>query len=154
MTELAEVREQIKQKLHSYTNVRRECKDVDDQILKLRSSMESPRIQALDGMPRGSGGGSDALAGLVDEMKQLEEKYKVKLHRLHAAMAEVEELIDSLVDPCERRLMRYRYIAGMTWESVCVEMNYSWRQTHRIHSAVLDKLAAAEMEKQEVTENV
>jgi hypothetical protein len=36
--------------------------------------------------------------------------------------------------------MRHRYLEGLTWEKVCVEMNYSWRQTHNIHARALDKL--------------
>ncbi|MBQ3065357.1 MAG: hypothetical protein IJC98_03875 [Clostridia bacterium] len=44
-------------------------------------------------------------------------------------------------------MARYRYIDGLSWENVCEKMNYSWRQTHRIHSAMLDKLVDAELEK-------
>jgi hypothetical protein len=142
-----ELREQIKQKLHSYNAVRHECKQIVDQIAQIRATMESPRIQAMDGMPRGSGGG-DAMAGIVAELIKLEEKYTDKLHRLNATLAEVEDMIGSLEDPVERRLMRCRYIEGMVWEEVCVEMGYSWRQTHRHHGTALDKLVAAEMEKQ------
>jgi hypothetical protein len=32
----------------------------------------------------------------------------------------------------------------MTWEEVCVRIGYSWRQTHNIHSRILDKLADEE----------
>lgn len=143
----AELREQIKQKLHSYNSVRWECKQIAGQLEALETAATSPRIQALDGMPHGHGGG-DAMAGIVAELVQMEEKYKAKLHRLNASLAEVEDMIDSLEDPIERRLMRCRYIEGMVWEEVCVEMGYSWRQTHRIHGGALDKLVEYEMEKQ------
>ena len=143
----SQLREQIKEKLASYTGIRKECQDVEDQIEKIRSSMESPRVQALDGMPRGSGGG-DALAGLVDELKRLDEKYKDKLHRLHAALEEVEGMIEhESLDVTERLLLRYRYVRGLVWEEVCVKLNYCWRQTHNIHSRALDKLVAAEVER-------
>lgn len=140
------LREQIKQKLHSYNAIRHECKQIVDQLKALETAATSPRIQALDGMPHGSGGG-DAMAGIVAELVQLEEKYKDKLHRLHAAMAEVEDMIDSLEDPVERQVLRCRYIEGLIWEEICVKLNYSWSQTHRHHGAALDKLADAKMEK-------
>lgn len=141
----AELREQIKQKLHSYNATRHECKQIADQLTALETTATSPRIQALDGMPHGHGGG-DAMAGIVAELVKMEEKYKAKLHRLNASLAEVEDMIDSLEDPVERRLMRCRYIEGLIWEEICVEMGYSWRQTHRIHGGALDKLVDAEME--------
>ena len=148
MSKEEQLREQIKRKLHRYTAIRWECRQIVEQREKLRATMEAPRSQALDGMPHGSGGG-DAMAGLVAELIALNEKYMAKLNRLNAALNEVEDMIDGLEDPTERRLMRYRYINGLVWEEVCVEMNYSWRQTHRIHGQALDKLVAAEMEKVE-----
>jgi DNA-directed RNA polymerase specialized sigma subunit len=141
------MREQIKKKLNSYNGIRWECKQIVEQIEQLRTTMESPRIQALDGMPRGSGGG-DAMASLVAELTRLEEKYRDKLHRLNAALEEVEDMIEhENLDTVERRLLRCRYIEGKVWEEVCVELGYSWRQTHRIHGAALDKLVDAGMEK-------
>ena len=51
------------------------------------------------------------------------------------------------LEPTERKLARFRYIDGLAWEAVCEMMTYSWRQTHRIHGRMLDKLAAAETER-------
>lgn len=139
-----QTRELIKRKLHRYNHLRWEAAQIAEQIGQLRATAEAPRSQAMDGLPRSSGSG-DAMAGIVAELVQLEEKYMAKLHRLNVAMAEVEDMIGSLEDPVERRLMRCRYIEGMVWEEVCVEMNYSWTQTHRIHGRILDKLVEAEM---------
>lgn len=149
MSETEKLREQIKRRLHNYTDVRWECKQIADQLTALEATATSPRVQALDGMPHGTGGG-DAMTGIVAELVNLQQKYKDKLHRLNATLAEVENMVDSLDDPVERRLLRCRYIDDLTWEEVCVEMNYSWRQTHRIHGTALDKLVSAEMNKMEV----
>lgn len=147
MTEIT-LRERIKQKLHRYNSIRHEAADIVSQIEQIREVMESPRMVELDGMPHGSGGGTDPLAGLIDELQALEAKYKDKLHRLHEAMAEVEDMAETeSLDSTERRLLRYRYIKDLTWEEVCVKLGYSWSQTHRIHSGVLDKLEAAELER-------
>ena len=141
-----QLRELIKRKLHRYNNLRWEAQQIAEQIEQLRATAEAPRTQAMDGLPRSSGSG-DAMAGIVAELVELQEKYMAKLRKLNAAMAEVEDMIDSL-DTLERRLMRCRYIEGMVWEEVCVELNYSWSQTHRIHGQILDKLVAAELEKE------
>jgi hypothetical protein len=36
--------------------------------------------------------------------------------------------------------MRLRYLEGLGWEAVCVEIGYSWRQTHNIHARALAQL--------------
>lgn len=148
MSKDEQLREQIKRKLHRYNDTRWECKQIAEQLEQLRATIEAPRSQAMDGMPHGSRGG-DAMAGIVAELVGLQEKYTDKLHRLNAALAEVEDMIGGLEDPTERRLMRGRYIEGKVWEEVCVDMGYSWRQTHRIHGQALDKLVQAEIEKDE-----
>ena len=153
MSETEKLREQIKHKLHAYVDREREQKQLADQLAALETKATSPRIQAMDGMPHGTGGG-DAMTGIVAELVSLQEKYKAKLLQLARAQAEVEDLIGSLEDPVERQVLRCRYIEGLIWEEVCVKLNYSWRQTHRHHGAALDKLVQAELEKLEVTENV
>ena len=146
MTNEEQLRDQIKRKLYKYTDIRDECSQIADQLQRLETAITSPRVQALDGMPHGSGDG-DAMAGLVAELVGLQEKYKAKLHRLNAALDEVEDLIAVLDDPVERRLMRCRYIEGKVWEEVCVDLGYSWRQTHRLHGRALSKLVQAETER-------
>ena len=121
MTKEEQIREQVKRKLYKYTDVRDECRQIADQLQQLETTITSPRVQALDGP-----GGGDAMTSLVAELVGLQEKYKAKLHRLNAALAEVEDLIGALDDPVERSLMRCRYIEGKVWEEVCVDLGYSW----------------------------
>ena len=101
MTE-KEIREKLKKKLSSYNSIRWECKQLADELERLESTMTSPRVQALDGMPKGAGGGGDAMASVVAELMDLQARYKDKLHRLNAAMAEVEDIIDTLDNPTEQ----------------------------------------------------
>ena len=65
--------------------------------------------------------------------------YAKKRADLSAALLEIEQAIDTL-GPTERRLMRLRYIDGLSWEAICRRINYSWRQIHRIHSQALIKI--------------
>lgn len=140
-----EKRSKIKLQLQSYTKVRRECGHLAEQLTRIESAMLSPKIQALDGMPHGSGGG-DPLADVVSAHLEVVEKYKQKLRELWQRMAAVEAIIEGLDDPTERTLARLRYIDGFTWEEICVKMTYSWPQVHRIHGRMLDKLVAQQSE--------
>lgn len=127
-------KEALKARLLSYLDIKAEREQIEQEIARLAD----PKGTNWDGMPRGSGGG-DVMASIAAKRDALRRKYKAKLADLTAAQTEIEELIDGL-EPKERRLMRYRYIDGLEWEEVCVKMCYSWRQTHRLHSGILDQL--------------
>lgn len=136
---MSEAKQRVKKQLAEYLDVKKEYAQVLEKLREVEAVMTSPRAQKLDGMPRGGSGG-DPMSSIVAQHIALEEKYQQQLGRLAAAQEAVENMIESL-EPVERRLMRHRYIDGLSWERVCVAMSYSWRQTHNIHSAALDKLA-------------
>ena len=133
------LRKQIKDRLNSYTTLERERLQLSDQLARLQARLQ-PGGQNMDGMPKAPGAG-DSLANLVAERIDLEARYREKLLQLERAQADIENLIDSL-EPTERTLARFRYLDGHTWEQVCLDMSYSWRQVHRIHGRLLDKLVA------------
>lgn len=134
-----EARDRIKAKLYVYREAMAEAQQIRAELAQVEAETTGPSTSNWSGMPRG-GGNSDPMVGKVSARIRLQEKYTRQLERLDAAQLAVEEMIDGLPSK-ERRLLRYRYIDGLTWEGVCVAMAYSWRQTHNIHSAALDRLA-------------
>lgn len=76
---------------------------------------------------------------MVARHVELQEKYETKIAEMTAGMLLIEEAIEAL-EPTARMLLRYRYLDGLKWEEVCVRMNCSWMQTHRIHAAALNQL--------------
>jgi DNA-directed RNA polymerase specialized sigma subunit len=116
-----------------------ERRQILDRIMRLEARLTAPGAQNLDGMPRGSSGG-DAMARGVTALADLRNLYREKEIELSQALIDIEHLIENL-DPVERMIARYRYIDRMQWEQICVKISYSWRQTHRIHSDMIDKLA-------------
>lgn len=139
MTEREQLRADIKRQLNSYRELRAEMVQLQDELLRLEMLMSSPSGPNLDGMPR-SPGISNPVERMVTKHIDLEERYIAQIEDLVKRQAEIEKMIESL-EPTERRLARFRYIDGLTWETVCDKMCYSWKQTHRIHSRMLDKLA-------------
>ena len=138
-------RAEIKRLLHSYRDLKAEHQQITmelDQADVLMISISSP---SLDGLPRAAGPG-DPTATAALRLAALKDRYRAQLARLAERQAMVEDIISSL-DPRERVLFRYRYIDGLTWEQVCVAVGYSWRQTHNIHRAALDKLEQAYTDK-------
>lgn len=138
-------RNRIKKRLNNYIYLKRERQQIAEERARLLARAEGSGVQNLDGMPRSQGRG-DALAGSVAAAADLLTLYEAKGAELDRAQASIEAMIEKL-EPVERMLARFRYIEGHTWEEVCVDMAYSWRQVHRIHGRILDKLVAAEIEK-------
>ncbi len=135
-------KEQVKRRLNSYRHVQMERQQILERIMRLEARLTAPGAQNLDGMPHGSGTG-DAWARGVAALADLRDMYRAKEVELVRAQMDVERLIEDL-EPIERVIARYRYINGMHWEQICVKISYSWRQTHRIHSEMIDKLAERE----------
>lgn len=131
-------KQELKHQLHSYRDLLAEYAQIKDELTKVEAFMTAPKGSNLDGMPRGGAAG-DPMLSVVSHHIALQNRYKLQLVKLAAAQAAIEDMIESL-EPGERKLMRCRYIDGLTWEEVCVAIGYSWRQTHNIHARILDKL--------------
>jgi DNA-directed RNA polymerase specialized sigma subunit len=131
-------KDELKKQLHSYRDLKAEYDQIAAELEKIEIIMVAPRAANLDGMPHSPGAG-DPILGIVSQHLALQERYRRQLVKLAAAQALIEDMIESL-DPSERKLMRCRYIDGLAWEEVCVAVGYSWRQAHRLHGRILDKL--------------
>lgn len=132
-------REHLKNKLKSYRAIQQERQHLQKEIERVEATLDGLKSPSWDGMPRGSDV-SDPVLQAVEQYDTLLCRHRAQEAALAAALVEVETLIASLDDPTQRDLLRYRYIDGLTWEAVCVAINYSWRGTHDIHGAALDKL--------------
>ena len=138
-------RHRVKERLSAYLSARKEHQQVTERLATLEARMVNVGAQVIDGMPRG-GSGHDPMPDLLDAKTKLVERYRALAETLIRSQIAIEEAIAEL-DSTERMVMRHRYIEGLTWEQVCVAMDYSWRQTHNIHARALDRLAEKEVEK-------
>lgn len=87
-------------------------------------------------MPR-SGGGSDKIQTTVEKIIEIEEKLDHEIDALADLRNRIETAVEKLEDGRLRDVMRYRYIDGMKWEQIAVEMHYSYMQVCRLHGKAL-----------------
>lgn len=87
-------------------------------------------------MPK-SQSGANRLELAVEDIVENADKLAKKIREMLCAKEEIEQVIDSLEDDTLRRLMKYHYIDGKTWEEVAVKMNYSYRNITRMHGRAL-----------------
>lgn len=127
-----------KERLRTYRDLRRELRQIERKVEAIETSLYSPKIPRLTGMPAAPGGGN-AKEDMVAEHLELLDHYKAKKAELATEQLAIEKAIDSLPYR-ERTMLRLYYIDGLTWEDVCVQMSYSWKWVHQIHSDALQKL--------------
>lgn len=135
-----------KERLRRYREVKREARQIRDQLEEIESRLYSPKGQLLTGMPSApSPGGGTVTEALIDRHAQLIQMYQEQLARLEEEQLAIEKAIAGLEDPTARRLMRYRYLDGLKWEEICVLINYEWSRTHDIHGMALQQLRNEEV---------
>lgn len=127
-----------KARLRAYRDLKRERDHLKAMVDALEYGIGGLR---MDGMPR-SGKISDPTGKQAIDHTQVKDLYEQKATELDKELIEIEDAIKCL-EPRERTLVRLYYFEALTWEEVCVEMSYSWRQIHRIHAKVLAKLKEA-----------
>lgn len=72
-----------------------------------------------------------------DSLVELEDKIDELIDRLYATKTEILGVIDRLEDRREFLALKVYYIDMKTWEEVCVEMTYSWKQMMRIRKKAI-----------------
>ena len=77
-----------------------------------------------------------------DSLVELEYKIDELIDRLYATKTEILGVIDKLEDRREFLALKVYYIDMKTWEEVCVEMNYSWKQIMRIRKRAIANVEA------------
>lgn len=128
-----------KEELKEYVETKREIKIIEEKIEYLESKKTSIKSMIIDDMPKPEPE-QDRLVQLIGEIEELIELYNEKQIKLMKQQIEIENCIDKLDNALERNIMRLRYLESMKWEKICVEVNYSWENVHRIHRKILSKI--------------
>lgn len=102
----------------------READDLKERIARLRSMATGSR--SIPCGPNG-GGYSDRIATTVSAIDELERKMLLKIDAYTQHVRYVEEAIDEVPDADQRRMLRLRYVDGLTWEDVSERTHYSER---------------------------
>ena len=125
-----------KHQLKQYIGLGLEIEQLEEEIMRLESSLLSTPCPRNDGMPRSvkpyHDNMAEAVAKLVDLINILQNK--VELYR--SSRLEIERAIEVL-DSADRLLMRLRYIKGKIWEDVAEELGYSYQAVHWRHKNIL-----------------
>lgn len=123
----------------NYRSLGREVKELKAK-LKALCDPSGQRYTLAPRAPSGHGRTMDDLAAIYEAQ---EAHYLAKIVEKEAWLLAMEQAIESLADPDERLIMRYRYIDGHLWPKVAqlmLPLGVSERQTYRLHGRALERL--------------
>lgn len=92
----------------------------------------------LSDMPKG--GGTDKIQNAVCRIADIEADIDRQIDRQIDLRARIETAICAIPDGRLRDLMRYRYIDGLTWEKIAVEMEISYQWVCKLHGDALKEI--------------
>jgi DNA-directed RNA polymerase specialized sigma subunit len=125
--------------LKRYITLDREIDRKLEEVGRLRSKLT--RItQVLTAEPRGGGTIYGKTEEILAKIVDLEKEIDADVDRLIYIRDNIKAIIEAVEDDRERLLLQYRYLDGRTFEEIAVQMHYSWRQIHRLHSRALTNL--------------
>lgn len=108
--------------------------DLRDELRGIAARV-TPAYQTTGSAGKHSAG--DKLGSSVAKIMDAESIVDEEIEMLIATEREVQKTIDAVKDKTLSELLYKRYINGKTFEMIAVEMNYSYRQTIRMHGTAL-----------------
>lgn len=110
-----------------------------EQVQSLRELASKATAVLSDEKPnktRNFHGMEDAICKIMD----LESDINADINRLVDLKRKIVEIIKSVPNPEYQTLLELRYLCFKTWEQIAVDMGYSLRWVHIVHSRILNEL--------------
>lgn len=118
------------------------CADNEiDDLLRQKEQIMARLTQVTpkySGMP--GGGDNDAMVDGVERLLEVEQEINERVAAAMGLRREIETCIDGLASNAQRRLLRLRYIEGLSWERIGQLMGYERMQVWRIHGKALESI--------------
>lgn len=131
----------IEETLRNYRAIKKELEQLEEWLEEIEAEIYYPKPQRLTGMPSAPTKDNDgALVNLTTRHMELQRTYMAKLAELQQAILDAEDAIETL-NPIDRRILRYKYFDGLTFEQIAVKMHYSRQGITKRHRQALDRLA-------------
>ena len=127
-----------KEFLSRYLETLAEEKGIREEIAYWESKAQKV-TSSWSAVPSG-GKGSDKVQMGAIKIAELRESLIDKINQLAEVRIEIERAIGTVQDDTQRRLLRRKYINGLTLEQIAVEMHYSYVHTCRIHGYALSNI--------------
>lgn len=127
-----------KEYLKSYKKSCDKLRSLEEQFTELKETAFSLRSPVITDMPK-----AFRQHDISDMMVRLEVLFtkiiKLKEECVVRKM-DIESRIADMPEGIQAQVIHKRYVEHKEWEQICVEINYSWNHTHRLHSKALNSI--------------
>ena len=126
-----------KEYLSRYRQALIKADGIRDSIAELRQRQEQVGSPAFSDAPKASADGD--LANYVARLDARERRLNTQLQLCAQICEEIEHTLEILGKdyPIEAAMLRKRYIAGKSWETIAAEMGYSVSNIYILHGKAL-----------------
>ena len=135
-------KDELKRKLKSAYYWQRSLEEDYLELQKLRDNAARVTPQ-YSKAPAGCGDGQK-LERTIVSIADYEAIIKEHMDNLYMALKEVTRLINLVDDPQAHLVLQMRYRNFKKWEQIAAELDYSWRQVHRLHDKGLRAILTIE----------
>ncbi len=125
-----------KEYLNNVRTIDIQLKVKEHRLVKLRQDLYT--LQSIDySKDRVDGGQGLDMGDKIAKIQELEKKFNAEWDELSHIREEAEERINQLPDTMHQAVLTERYINCKDWESIAVDLHYSWRGIFRLHGQAL-----------------
>ena len=123
-----------KEFLRRARQVDRRVDEAQERVERLRAKLESGRMSAVTGMPRG---GSGDWTQTADRLIELEQAVNARTREMVRWKLAAIDAIRAVEEPRLSEVLELYYIDGMTWDKVAQRMGLDQRWVYRLHGRAL-----------------
>ena len=121
-------------------NLKRKIKYDLSRLEELRELSCSISAPAYDRVPSGTRNTEAPFVKALERIWDKEDEINLELDELERKQKEIQSVIERLTDVDERYVLLYRYMQGMKWEEVALEMHRCESSVRKIHVKALKKI--------------
>ena len=126
-----------KEYLNEVNNYRRIIRSIELQIEEARHQATQIRAIVYDKDRVQTSPSASAMDQFIMRLDELGDRYVTNLIKYRAEIDKRSKMINALPNPTHAQILRLRYINGLKWKSICVEMGYTFRHTTKLHGYAL-----------------
>ena len=130
-----------KEYLNEVNNYRRIIRSIELQIEEARHQATQIRAIVYDKDRVQTSPSASAMDQFIMRLDELGDRYVTNLIQYRAEIDKRSKMINALPNPMHAQILRLRYINGLKWKSICVEMGYTFRHTTKLHGYALQAFA-------------
>lgn len=129
-------RDELKKKLRSAFALQKQLEADYIELQNLRDN--ASRITPAYSLAPGCGGTGQRIENAMAKIVDTENIIQSDMELLMVALGEIHRLIAVVDDPVLKLVLHKRYLCYQKWEQIAADLNYSWKQIHRLHNKALN----------------